>query len=167
MKLFVSLVVALTIFFSFSPSNAWAQAVDKVPYRLLALQFNTNSEVFTTTNPDLAGTPLTLTSATGVTPANGRVMVSIGAGFTPPNTLTVFYWQFDDVTPAKAGWRREGADDDSYSVVIDATYTSVVFSGPPNTPFLIMSENAITGDVYINAKAHSLNPNSATGYPLQ
>jgi len=143
-----------------------AQTVLGAPGRLLAKQFNGNTENFTTTNPDLGGTPLTLASATGVTPSNGIVMLSVGAGFTPPVTLTAFFWQQDLVTPANSGWRRFGNAAASYAQALDATYTSCAFSGPPNTPFLIMSSAGITGNVYTNAKAHPSNNNTASGgYP--
>lgn len=136
--------------------------------RKLALQFNTNSEVFTTTNPDLGGTPLTLTSATGISPANGLVLISMGAGFTAPVTLTAFTWQVDNVTSANAGWRRISPDAGGYSQAVDAHYTNVALAVPPNTPFLIMSSGAVTGNVYVNCKAHPSNNNTASGgYPNQ
>lgn len=136
------------------------------PARLLTKQFGGSANVFTTTNPDADGTPLTLTSATGVIPANGIVVVSLGGGFTAPVTLTAFFWQQDLVTAAKAGWRRPGGAAASYATAVDAHYTSVAINGPPNTPYLIMSSGAITGDVYVTGKAHSSNNNTASGgYP--
>lgn len=163
-------LLALVVAFMWTvPPAALADpgVLEQQPRRRLALQFAANANVFTIVNPDADGTPLTLTSATGVTPANGLVMVSVGAGFTAPVTLTALYWQMDDVTTTKAGYRRLGpaaTGSNTYVQSLDAHYTSCVFSGPPNTPFIILASGAITGDVYINARAHASNANSATGY---
>lgn len=163
MKRFLTgLVLAGTLFIN---SFAFAQTVDGAPARLLAKQFNSNTEVFTTTNPDLSGTPLTLTRATGRTPANGVGMISLGAGFTGPATLTIFFWQRDNVSSAKAGWRRLGASASAYSIEVD-NYSTATFVGPPNTPYLVLADMAITGNVYVTGPADPNNNNTATGgYP--
>lgn len=140
------------------------------PMRKLALQFNTAADVFTKVNPDAAGTPLTLTSATGVSGSNGTVTLAFRAGYTPTIKLTVFVWLYDNVTPTKAGWIRYGpqalggTSPHVYELNVDSNYCSAAFSIEPHTPFLIMCDTSITGDVYTDALAHSSNANSATGY---
>src|SRR5215213_8230802 len=57
--------------------------------RKLALQFNGSTEVFTTVNPDAAGTPLTLTSATGISGMDGSVTLVFRAGVAT-KTITAF-----------------------------------------------------------------------------
>lgn len=159
------LALCLILFVGVSP-NVSAQTFLDQPARLLAKQFGGSANVFTTTNPDADGTPLTLTSATGVIPQNGIIMVSLGAGFTAPVTLTVFTWQRDVVTTSKAGWRRIGPAATSYSQAADAHYTVLAFNGPPGAPYLIMSSGAVTGDVYVNGSSHPSNNNTASsGYP--
>lgn len=133
--------------------------------RLLALQFGGSANNFPTADPSLEGTPLTLTSATGISGADGIVTVSLGAGFTAPVTLTAYQWQLDTVNTSKAGWRRIGAAAADYSCAFDAHYTSRQFSISERTPYLIRSSAAITGDVYVgDAGPHGSNANSASGY---
>lgn len=166
-KSLLSLAVVLSLLTTaFVPVNS--QAPSQPPRRRLALQFGGSANVFVTTNPDPDGTPLTLTSATGITPADGLSIFSIGAGFTAPVTFTALYWQQDNVTTSKSRWTRLGpaaTGSNTYSIVVDAHYTSFSFVGPPNTPILVLASGAVTGDVYTNTRAHSSNPGStATGY---
>lgn len=139
----------------------------KYPMRLLAKQFNGSTEVFTTTDPSPDGTPLTLTSATGISGADGSVTVILQSGFTAPVTLTAYEWNQDFVTPANSCWVRvapAATGTDVYSKAIDTHYALAQFAISEKTPFLIMSSGAITGNVYIDAKPHSQNANSATGH---
>lgn len=138
------------------------------PYRKLAKQFASNANVFTIVNPDKDGTPLAVTSCTGRSGMDGTVTVSLQAGFTAPVTLTCFFWQQDNVTPANAGWTRLGpvasGGANNYTQAVDSHYASVAFAIPENTDFLIMSNAAITGNVYTDGLVSPNNANSAAGF---
>lgn len=136
--------------------------------RKLALQFNGSSEVFTTTDPSPAGTPLTLSSATGISGYDGSVTLVFRAGFTAPVTLTVYQWLQDLVDPTKSCWVRiapASSGSDVYSKAVDTNYSLIQFSIAERVPFLVMSSAGITGDVYTDAEAHPSNTGStASGY---
>lgn len=138
------------------------------PFRKLAKQFNSGNDVFPTADPSPAGTPLTLTSATGRSTADGSVTIAFMAGFTPPLTITAYQWQYDNVTPSAGGWVRvapaaTGAD--VYEKAIDTNYCIVQFSIDPHTPFLIRTSASVTGSVYVDAPADPNNTGStASGY---
>lgn len=138
------------------------------PFRKLAKQFNGSADVFPTADPSPAGTPLTLTSATGMSGQDGSVTLTFYAGFTAPMTITAYQWQYDNVTPANSGWVRvapAATGTDCYSKAIDTNYAIVQFSIDPNTPFLIRADQSVTGSVYVDAPAHPSNTGStATGY---
>lgn len=134
------------------------------PWRLLNKQFAANANVFCTADPSAGGTPLTETSATGITGSSGTVAVALNAGFTAPVTLTIYYWCRDAVTGANSGWVRLGANAAQYAVAVDTNYATVVFTAPPYTPYIIESGAAITGKVYVNTLRDPLNNNSPTGY---
>lgn len=135
------------------------------PRRLLAKQFNGGTESLSTaTDPTLGGTPLALTAATGRSGMDGTVTMTLMGGFTPPLVATVYYWNQDLVTPAKSGWVHIGSDATEYQRTFDATYVMRQFAIPEQTPFLITTDVAITGDVYLDAVANSSNNNTATGY---
>lgn len=136
--------------------------------RKLALQFNGSTEVFTTTDPSPAGTPLTLSSATGISGYDGSVTLVFRAGFTAPATLTVYQWLQDTVNTSKSCWVRiapSSTGTDVYSKAVDTNYSLIQFSIAERVPFLVMSDVAITGDVYTDAEAHPSNTGStASGY---
>lgn len=134
------------------------------PVRLLTKQFSAGANVFTTADPSLAGSALTLTSATGDSSNDGIVTVALNAGFTAPITLTVYFWLNDPVTPANSGWVRLGGTSQVYSTSVDTNYSSVSFAIPEFTPFLIRSSAAITGNVYVDAQKNTNNNNSAAGF---
>jgi len=119
--------------------------------RLLSLAHQGNNDVFPIADPSLGGTPLGLFAAMGRSGMDGIVTVSVGAGFTPPLVLTVYSWQKDTVNPAKAGWRRIGANAADYSATFDSHYTQRQFAIGEQTPFLIRADKAVTGDVYVDA----------------
>lgn len=167
MKRLLSIIAAVLVSVgSCLPSRADATRTSSWgnrPYRRLATQFAGN--VFVTADPSPAGTPLTLTSATGIGGPDGTVSIGMGAGFTAPVTLTVYYWQLDSVVPANSCWQRLGPAAANYSTAIDTNYASVTFTVPAGTPFLIRSSAAVTGNVYTDARAAFENNNSAaTGY---
>lgn len=136
------------------------------PQRLLAKQFAAGANNFTLVDPTPDGTPLTLTSATGKSRMDGSATLTMTNGFTAPVTLTAFTWQLDNVTPANSCWVRVapvvsgGAN--NYTQSVDAHYTTVGFVLPENTPFLIMSSAAVTGNVYTDATYDANNQNSAS-----
>lgn len=119
--------------------------------RLLSIAHQGNTNVFPTADPSLGGTPLGLFAAMGRSGEDGIVTVSVGAGFTAPLVLTVYQWQEDKVNPAKAGWRRIGANAAEYSATFDSHYTSKQFAISERTPFIISADKAVTGDVYVDA----------------
>lgn len=168
MALISAALIASSVMIINSPAGASERTFNSPQrcQRLLAKQFGGSANVFTTTNPDADGTPLTLTSATGKSGNDGIVTVSMGGGFTAPVTLTVFQWQLDNVTAANAGWRRIGAAAADYSCAFDSHYTSRQFSISEGTPYLILSSAAVTGNVYVgDGGAHPSNTGStATGY---
>jgi hypothetical protein len=149
------------------PARSQAQRVQESPrnpYRLLSKQFAGSTAVFTTADPSLAGSALTLTSATGNSRMDGVVTVALQAGFTAPVTLTVYYWQMDNVTGANAGWTRIGAVASDYSQSFDSNYTMRQFAIQENTPFLIRSSANITGNVYTDCPQNTNNANTVAGY---
>lgn len=139
------------------------------PWRRLAKQFAAGANVFTTTDPTPAGTPLTLANATGKSTGDGSVTIGLQAGFTAPITFTIYYWQYDSVTPANACWVRlapvASSGQSVYQQTVDSNYASFMFQIPENTPFLIQSSAAVTGNVYTDSFADKNNPgSSATGF---
>lgn len=135
--------------------------------RLLAKQFNTNADVFTQTDPSAGGTPLTLTRATGMSGMDGNVTLTFTSGFTPTLNLTFYEWQADLVNSANASWVRCGnaaTGKTSYKATVDSNYAKVAFSIAENTPFLVLADQSVTGNVYTDAPPHILNNNSVTGY---
>jgi len=168
LSLFLAVILAITFC---NPADAGAGRVNSNapvrPWRLLNKQFSGNANVFTTTDPSPAGGNLTETSATGVTTGEGTVTINLGAGFTAPITLTAYIWVQDRVTPTNSYWARCGANASQYSITVDSNYTTVVFVLPHNTPFIILSSAAVTGNVYVDAQADHLNANSSTSYYQQ
>ena len=149
------------------PVNADAVRVftaSNTPRRKLAKQFSAGANVFATADPSPAGTPLTITSATGIAGSDGSVVLTFLAGFTAPITITVYYWNQDLVNTSNSCWVRLGNEAAAYSATIDSNYVSVPFALPVNAPFLVRTSAAVTGDVYTDARAHSSNNNTATGY---
>lgn len=139
------------------------------PWRKLAKQFASNANVFTIVDPTPDGTPLSLSNATGKSTGDGSVTVSLESGFTAPLTVTVFFWQIDSVTPANSCWVRlapvASAGQSNYTQSVDSHYAQFQFSIPENTPFLIMSGTAVTGNVYTDSIADLNNPgSSAAGF---
>lgn len=134
------------------------------PWRLLNLQFGSSANAFCTADPSAGGTPLTETSATGITGSSGTVAVALNAGFTAPITLTIYYWCRDAITGANSGWVRAGANSGQYATVVDTNYSTLSFTAPPYTPYIIESSAAVTGKVYVNTNRDPLNNNSAVGY---
>lgn len=139
------------------------------PQRLLAKQFASNANNFTLVDPTPDGTPLTLTSATGRSKMDGSVTIALTGGFTAPVTLTAFYWVLDNVTPANSHWSRLGpvasGGQSNYTQAIDSHYATFMFSIPENTPFIIMSSAAVTGNVFTDSVIEPTNNNSASaGY---
>lgn len=135
--------------------------------RKLATQFNGSTEVFTTTDPTPAGTPLTLTSATGKAGMDGQVTLVFRSGISG-KSITAFQWLQDNVDTSKSCWVRvapSSTGTDVYTKTIDSDYTTVQFSLPEQAPFLIMSSSGVTGDVYTDSEAHPSNTGStASGY---
>lgn len=134
------------------------------PKYLLSLQFGSGANNFTTVDPSPDGTPLTESSATGRTQSSGVVTVELTTGFTAPVTLTAYYWIKDPVTVANSHWTRCGPASAVYSISVDSHYATATFACPPNTPFLIRSSAAITGNVYVDGIADPNNLNRPTGY---
>ncbi|MDE1971392.1 MAG: hypothetical protein KGI50_07505 [Patescibacteria group bacterium] len=132
------------------------------PRRLLNAQFAGN--MFPTADPSPDGTPLTETSATGVSSNVGTVTLGFTNGFTAPITVTAYYWNADPVTPANSCWVRLGASSTAYSTTVDTHYASVSFSIPEYTPFLIRTSAAVTGNVYLDGAIDVKNNNSPSGY---
>ena len=131
-------------------------ASPEYPYRKLAKQFSTNTNVFCTADPSPDGTPLTLSSATGDDAGHGMVTVLLTNGFTAPITLTAYYWH-----RAKQVWVRVAPSTAGYSMLVDSHYTQWEFPLPAGSPFIIMSSAAVTGDVYTNSVADPNNANTA------
>lgn len=175
-NIILPILVALALFiFSTSSANSSVPNTDTSagrvnanvasrPKYLLSLQFASNANNFPTADPSPDGTPLTETSATGRTQSSGIVTVELTGGFTAPVTLTAYYWVKDSVTAANSHWSRLGPAAASYAVAMDSHYTTATFVCPPNTPFLITSSAAITGNVYIDCIADPLNSNRPAGY---
>lgn len=136
----------------------------RYPSRLLKLQFASSANVFTTVDPSPAGTPLTETSATGISNMDGSASLAFEGGFTPPITVTVYYWQRDQVTASNSCWVRLGWASALYASAVDTNYALLTFVLPENTPFLVMTSAAVTGNVYTDARPDALNNNSATGF---
>ena len=134
------------------------------PYRLLVAQFSTNTNMFCTADPSPDGTPLTETSATGMSGGQGTVTVLLTNGFTAPVTLTAYFWLPDNKTAANKCWTRLGPNSSFYSVSVDTHYATAAFVAPVNTPYIIMSSAAVTGPVYVDTPIDPANNNSATGY---
>lgn len=139
------------------------------PWRRLALQFGSGANNFTTVDPSPDGTPLTLTSATGKSTGDGSVTVALTNGFTAPVTMTVYYWQYDSVTPTNACWVRlapvASGGQSNYTQSVDTHYAIFQFSLPENTPFLIRSSTPVTGNAYTDSIADLNNlGSSATGF---
>lgn len=134
------------------------------PKYLLSPQFSSGTNYFVTADPSPAGTPLTETSATGITQSSGIVTLGLTNGFTAPVTLTCYVWIKDAVTPSNSYWCRNGAVAAAYAQAPDSNYTMVTFTAPPFTPFLIRSSAAITGNVYVDCIADGHNANRVTGY---
>jgi len=149
-----------------APSNAGNvnSNIPARPWRLLNLQFGGNANDFCTADPSPDGTPLTETSATGITGSSGTIAVALTNGFTAPVTLTVYYWTQDQVTGGNSCWVRAGANASQYATSVDSHYTTLSFTAPPNTPYIIESSGAVTGNVYVNTAKDPLNNNSAAGY---
>lgn len=135
--------------------------------RKLALQFNGNTEVFTTADPTPASGNLTLTSATGISGFDGSVTLVFRSGIAT-KSITAYMWLQDLVASSKSCWVRvapAASGTDIYVKTIDSDYSTVQFSIPEQTPFLIQSSAAFTGDVYTDALAHPSNTGStASGY---
>lgn len=139
------------------------------PWRRLAKQFAAGANVFTIVDPTPDGTPLALTNATGKSTGDGSVTVSLTTGYTAPVTVTVYFWQYDSVTPANSCWVRlapvASSGQSNYAQVIDSHYAQFQFSIAENTPFLIQSSAAITGNVYTDSIADLNNTgSSAAGF---
>lgn len=158
---FLWLTVLLLITSSVCPAYAQMRTFNSPNYpgRKLAKQFNAGTESFVTVNPDPDGTPLTLTSATGLVGPNGTVTLGFLGGFTPAITITVFLWHTDAGAWVRLGPNNSGAD--RYSISVDSHYTLCQFSAPEGTPFLVMSSAGVTGFCYTDAKAHPQNANTA------
>lgn len=134
------------------------------PTRLLAKQFVSSANVFGQVDPSPAGTPLTLTSATGDSKPNGSVTLSLGAGFTAPLALTIYVWQVDVGGSGLACWTRISNAAAGYTVTADSNYTTVTFTITPSTPFFVLANKAVTGNVYTDSSADPNNANSQAGY---
>lgn len=127
--------------------------------RKLTKQFNGAADVFVQADPSPAGTPLTLTSATGRSGEEGSVTVHLMAGFTAPLLLTVYQW-----SPTEAAWIRcapaaTGAN--VYQQSVDTNYALVQFSIAERVPFIIRADKSVTGNVYVDCEAHPANNNTA------
>ena len=165
----IALFLAFVFCFVATPSFAQVRTFNapRRPLRLLTKQFAANANVFTIVDPSKAGTPLTLTSATGRSNMDGSVTISMQAGFTAPITLSFYIWQQDSVTPANAGWTRLGnaaTGTSSYSVTLDNNYTLATVVIPENTDFIVLSSTAVTGNVYTDSIASPSNLNTVAGY---
>jgi hypothetical protein len=134
------------------------------PTRLLAKQFVSSANVFGQVDPSPAGTPLSLTSATGDSKPNGSVTLTLCAGFTAPLALTIYVWQPDAVTGTNACWVRISNAAAGYTVTADSNYTTVTYTIAPSTPFFVLANKAVTGLVYTDSSADPNNANSVTGY---
>lgn len=138
------------------------------PRRLLTKQFATNANNFLLADPTPDGSNQALTSATGRSRMDGSVTVALTNGFTAPVTLTCYYWQNDNVTTANQCWVRlapvSSGGISNYTQSVDSHYTTAVFAIPENTPYLITSSGAITGNVYVDSAIEPSNPNSPAGY---
>lgn len=168
MRKLLGLLAAFALLLTALPANAEGTRVFNNahrPYRLLAKQYSTGANVFPTADPSPAGTPLALTNAMGFSPVDGVVTLALEAGFTAPVTLTAYYWQYDEKATGTAGWVRASNIAANYQAAVDSTYASVSFSVPGNTPFIVSSSAADTGNVYCSAPADTHNlGSSATGY---
>src|ERR1017187_941518 len=97
-RLIANILLAVFLSFFQVAADATGQRVfnaPRRPSRLLATQFASNANVFTLVDPSPDGTPLTLTSATGISQIDGSVTVALCSGFTAPVSLTCYYWQQD------------------------------------------------------------------------
>lgn len=168
-RTFIYLLILLTLILQPLGAEAGTRVFNapRPTFRLLAKQFNSSADVFLKADPSLAGSSQTLTSATGQSKMDGSVTVAFGAGFTAPLAVTVYVWQGDNVNPAKAGWYRLGGAAAAYTTSVDTNYATINFSIAENTPFMIITDKSVTGDVYTDAAANIKNLNSQAGYPNQ
>jgi hypothetical protein len=165
-KISIALCLSLMLLFPFSV-EAQGTRVFNAPrntQRLIVKQFAAAANNFTIVNPDPDGTPLTLTSATGRSKMDGNASVTLTNGFTAPVTLTIFIWQQDLVTPANSCWKRVASAAAGYATAADSHYVTVTWTITENTPFLVMSSAAITGNVYTDSVIDPNNNNTVAGY---
>lgn len=170
MKKLLTVVLALFILMAQPVAAIAGSRVFNAPrptFRLLKKQFNASADVFAKVDPSPVGTPLTLTSATGTSKMDGSATVCFTTGFTAPMVVTIYEWQQDNVTAANACWVRIGGAAAQYSFTVDTKYAVINFAISENTPFLVMCDQSVTGNVYVEAPENINNANTVAGYPKQ
>lgn len=156
-KLLVVVVLLVSVHSAVYAESTRVNGSPDYPGRKLALQFNTSLAPLYNGNPNTGS--LTTTSATGRVPNDGIVHIALCAGFTPPMTVTVWWWSI-----AEAKWIHAGPGVTDYSKAFDATYTSCQFTAPPQAAYIVTTNAANTGSVYVSGRAYKDNANSAAGF---